>query len=191
VPFPSTGERFERLEEQLAIITGMWRTPVGERFDFAGRHYSVVDSPALPKPAQSELPIIVGGNGPSRTPRLAATYAAEFNHGFPPLDGFVAQTARVRAACAAIGRDPATLVLSFAHPVCCGRDEAEVARRAKRIGRSPEDLRQNAVAGTVDEVVARLRQWAEAGASRAYLQVLDIKDLEHIQLIAEAVVPAV
>jgi F420-dependent oxidoreductase-like protein len=191
MPFPPTGERFDRLEEQLAILTGMWRTPVGERFEFTGRHYSVVDSPALPKPAQAELPIIVGGNGLSRTPRLAATYAAEYNHGFPPLDGFVAQTARVRAACDAIGRDPSSLLLSFAHPVCCGRDEAEVARRAKRIGRSPEDLRQNAVAGTVDEVVARLHQWGDAGAARAYLQVLDIRDLEHLQLIAEAVAPAV
>jgi F420-dependent oxidoreductase-like protein len=191
IPFPSTGERFERLEEQLAIITGMWATPDGERFDYAGRHYTVVDSPALPKPVQRPLPVIVGGLGPKRTPRLAATYAAEFNSSFAPVEFFTEQREWVSQACRAVGRDPASMLFSTAQTFCCGRDEAEVRRRAAAIGRTPDELRQNAVAGTVDEVVAKLRRFADAGADRVYLQILDLHDLEHLQLVAEAVAPAV
>jgi F420-dependent oxidoreductase-like protein len=190
IPFAPVGERFERLEEQLAIITGLWATPDGERFNYAGRHYTLVDSPALPKPVQQPVPIIVGGSGPTRTPRCAATYAAEFNAPFAPVDVFVEHAERVRQACRAIGRDPATMAFSTAQVLCCGRDEAEVQRRAQAIGRQPDELRRNGVAGTVDEVVAKLQGFAAAGADRAYLQVLDLHDLEHLQLVAEAVAPA-
>jgi F420-dependent oxidoreductase-like protein len=191
IPFPPVGERFERLEEQLAIITGLWKTPVGERFNYAGRHYTVVESPALPKPVQQPVPIIVGGSGPLRTPRSAALYAGEFNAPFAPLDFFVEQSDRVRRACQAIGRDPATMTFSTAQVLCCGRDEAEVERRARFIGRPADELRRNGLGGTVDEVVAKLGRFAEAGAHRAYLQVLDLHDLDHIRLVAEAVAPAV
>jgi F420-dependent oxidoreductase-like protein len=187
IPFPALGERFERLEEQLAIITGLWGTPEGDTFDYTGRHYTVTDSPALPKPVQQPLPIIIGGGGPKRTPRLAATYAAEFNLPFAPLDTFRAQTDRVRQACEAIGRDPATLTYSAALVLCCGRDETEVERRAAAIGRKPDELRKNGAAGTPAEVVATLQRWAEAGATRMYLQVLDLSDLDHLGLVAAEV----
>jgi F420-dependent oxidoreductase-like protein len=191
IPFPPVGERFERLEEQLAIITGLWETPVGERFSFAGRHYEVTDSPGLPKPLQSKLPIIVGGHGPTRTPQLAATYADEFNLAFPPLEEFTAQSARVRAACEANGRDPTSLTFSSALVICCGADEGEFERRAAAIGREPGELRQNGAAGTVDEVIATLTRWRDAGAERMYLQVLDLSDLDHLELVAAEVAPHV
>jgi F420-dependent oxidoreductase-like protein len=190
IPFPPVGERFERLEEQLAIVTGLWATPEGERFNYAGRHYTLVNSPALPKPVQRPVPIIVGGSGPTRTPRYAASYAAEFNAPFAPIEFFVEQADRVRQACRAIGRDPVTMTLSTAQVLCCGRDEAEVQRRAQAIGREPDELRSNGAAGTVEEVAAKLQRFADAGAHRAYLQVLDLRDLEHLQLVAEAVAPA-
>jgi F420-dependent oxidoreductase-like protein len=190
IPFPPLGERFERLEEQLAIITGLWATPAGERFGFTGRHYEVTDSPALPKPLQQPRPpVIVGGHGPARTPRLAATYADEFNLAFPPLDEFIEQTARVRAACEAVDRDPASLTYSAALVLCCGADERDFERRAAAIGRKPAELRENGAAGTVDEVVATLTRWRDAGAERLYLQVLDLSDLEHLELVAAEVVP--
>jgi F420-dependent oxidoreductase-like protein len=191
IPFPSLGERFERLEEQLAIITGLWSTPLGERFTFTGRHYEVADSPGLPKPEQSRLPIIVGGHGPARTPRLAATYADEFNLAFPPLAEFTEQCARVRAACEAIGRDPTSLTYSAALVICCGANEAEFERRAAAIGREPAELRQNGAAGTADEVIATLARWRDAGAQRMYLQVLDLSDLDHLELVAADVAPHV
>ena len=87
IPFPPVVERFERLEEQLALITGLWATPDGATFTLEGTHYQIVDSPALPKPVQRPgPPIIVGGHGAKRTPRLAATYAAEFNLAFSSLE---------------------------------------------------------------------------------------------------------
>jgi F420-dependent oxidoreductase-like protein len=191
-PFPSLGERFERLEEQYAILTGLWGTPIGETFSFDGRHYHVEDSPALPKPVQRpHPPLIAGGGGPRRTPRLAATYASEFNLPFSSIADTDAQYDRVRAACAERGRDPETLRLSAAQTVCCGAGEAEVQRRATNIGRSADELRAHAVAGTPDEVVARLLAFAEIGTQTMYLQVLDLDDLEHIELLAKEVLPRV
>lgn len=189
IPFPPSGERFERFEEQLAIVAGMWSTPPGESFSFTGRHYRLTDCPALPKPIQSPPPIIVGGLGPRRTPALAARFAAEFNTPFLRPDDAERQFQRVRTACEHAHRDPDELVYSAAVTVCCGEDEATLARRAARIGRQLGELRANGAAGTPSEVVQRLREYADAGAQRAYLQVIDFDDLEHIELIASEVMP--
>jgi F420-dependent oxidoreductase-like protein len=189
IEFPPLGERFDRLEEQLEIITGMWSTPVGDTFESPGGHYPVTNSPALPKPVQSPVPVIIGGGGPKRTPALAARFASEFNTPFVNREFFAAQCDRVRSACEAIDRDPATMTFSAALVVCCGADEAEVERRAASIGREPGELRENGAAGTPDEVAATIRSWAEAGAERIYLQVLDLADLEHLDIIADDVAP--
>jgi F420-dependent oxidoreductase-like protein len=190
IPFPATSERFDRLEESLAIVTGLWSTPTGERFDFAGTHFRVADSPALPKPVQSPRPpVIVGGKGKRRTPALAARFADEFNVPFDSVETTGTQFGRVRDACADQGRDPDDLTYSSALVLCCGRDEAELARRAQAIGRDVADLRENDLAGTPEEVVDRLGAYAEVGASRVYLQVLDLSDLEHLDLVAESVRP--
>ncbi len=186
IPFPTLGERFERLEEQVAVITGLWSTPAGERFSFDGTHYRLVDSPALPKPVQSPIPVIIGGVGPKRTPALAARYAAEYN-AFVSIERFVEQRTYVAAACEAIDRDPASIRYSAAAAVCLGADETEFRRRAADIGREPAELRENAVAGTPDEVAATLSRWAEAGAERLYLQVLDLGDVDHLDAIAALV----
>jgi F420-dependent oxidoreductase-like protein len=190
IAFPDLKERFDRFEEQLAIIDGLWTTPEGETFSFDGEHYQLTDSPALPKPVQSPRPpILIGGGGPKRTPRLAATYADEFNVPFSSLADTGAAFDRVRAACEDRGRDPGDVIYSAAQVVCVGADEAEVERRAAAIGREPAELRANGAAGTPDEVVERLRSYADLGATRAYLQVLDLSDLDHLALIAEAVAP--
>lgn len=185
IPFPPLGERFERLEEQLAIITGLWSTPAGETFTHRGPHYEVVESPALPKPVQSPVPVIIGGHGPKRTPRLAARYATEFNQPFPEPSAISAARERVVAACEAIDRDPATMTFSVAQVVCVGETEADVARRAAAIGREPDELRRNGVAGTLEEAREKLAALAEQGMTRTYLQVLDLSDLEHLDLLAE------
>jgi F420-dependent oxidoreductase-like protein len=189
IPFPPLGERFDRLAEQLEIITGLWRTPDDSQFSFEGKHYTVVGSPALPKPVQpAGPPIIVGGYGAVRTPRLAARFAREFNLPFAPIEVYRDQIAKVEAACEANGRDPADLVHSVALVVCCGESESELERRAAAIGRRLDgDLRGNGAAGTPAEVLETLATYAEAGAERVYLQVLDLDDLEHISLIGERV----
>lgn len=190
IPFPSLGERFERYEEQLAVISGLWSTPPGKTFDFAGRHYQLADSPALPKPVQDGgIPILVGGGGKKRTPRLAARYAAEFNVPFMSAEDNARLFAGVREACGEAGRDPSSLVYSAALVLCVGRDEAELARRAAAIGREVDELRAHGVAGTPAEAVDVLGRYAEAGAERVYLQVLDLSDLDHLDLVASEVAP--
>jgi F420-dependent oxidoreductase-like protein len=186
IPFPSLAERFERYEEQLAIITGLWETPDGETFSFGGKHYTVTDSPALPKPAQRPRPpVLIGGGGPKRTPRLAARYADEYNVPFASTDDTAAAFTRVRDACAAAGRDADSMTFSAAHVVCCGRDKAELARRAEAIGRAPADFREQGLGGTPAEIADKIGQYAAIGAQTMYLQVLDLSDLDHLELLAE------
>jgi alkanesulfonate monooxygenase len=190
VPFPDVRTRFDRLEEQLAIISGLWNTVEGETYSYAGEHYVVDDSPALPKPAQAGgPPIIIGGKGTRRTPALAARYASEFNFAFSPVEQFAEQRDRVIAACDTIGRDPATMVWSTAVVVCAANDEAGVVRRAAAIGRDPDELRRNGAAGTVEETASTLRRWIDAGIDRIYLQILDLGDLDHLDVLATDVAP--
>jgi F420-dependent oxidoreductase-like protein len=191
IPFPSLGERFDRLTEQLHIITGLWTTPVGEKFDYAGTHYTVAESPALPKPAQSpHPPIIIGGGGPKRTPALAAQFAAEFNIPFAPLEMAKTQYERVAGALADAGRPPDSLTYSAAFVVCAGRDDAEIARRASAIGREVDELRSNSpTVGTPAEIADKLAAYIEVGVQRVYLQLLDMSDLDHLEFFATQVVP--
>jgi F420-dependent oxidoreductase-like protein len=187
VPFPAVSERFDLLAEQVEIIDGLLTTPIGSTYSFEGAHYRLADSPALPKPLQSPRPpIILGGAGKKRGAALAAKYADEFNTGF----GSVADSAkvfdRVRAAAADSGRD---LVYSVAQVLCVGRDDAEIARRAAAIGRSPDELRANGLAGSPAEVVDRIGEYAAIGATRVYLQTLDLADLDHLELVASEVMP--
>ena len=193
IPFPGTGVRFDMLTDQLAIVDGLWRTPIGETFEYAGTAHSVSKSPALPKPTQTVdgapgVPIVMGGSGTTKTPALAARYASEFNTPFMSLEAFTAQTARVRQACEAIGRER-PLIVSAALVVCAGADEAEIARRAAVLGRAPAELRTNGAAGTADEVAARILAFRDAGAERVYLQILDLDDLDHLDFIAHEVAP--
>ncbi|MBZ4319805.1 LLM class F420-dependent oxidoreductase [Streptomyces huiliensis] len=185
IPFPK--EKFGRLEEQLAIVTGLWETEVGSTFDFDGKHYRLAGSPALPKPAQSRVPVLIGGLGASRTPRLAARYADEFNVPFASLADTERQFGRVRAAAEEAGRKPDDLVYSNALVVCVGKNDAEVARRAAAIGREVDELKANGLAGSPAEVVDKIGRYAEIGASRVYLQILDLDDLDHLELISAEV----
>jgi F420-dependent oxidoreductase-like protein len=186
IPFPDLGERFGRYEEQLAIITGLWETPVGKTFSFAGKYYTVTDSPGLPKPVQQPRPaVLLGGAGRTRTPRLAARYADEYNVPFDSVEDTAAAFGRVRDACAAAGRDPDSMIYSAAQTVCCGRDAAELTRRGAAIGRKLEDLRTHGIAGSPAEVADRIGEFAAVGAETMYLQVLDLQDLDHLELLAE------
>jgi F420-dependent oxidoreductase-like protein len=191
IPFPEVSERFDIYTEQLEIITGLWSTPLGEKFSYAGKHYQFTDSPALPKPAQRPRPpVLIGGMGAKRTPALAARFADEFNLPFVDPDSAAVQFERVDAACRAIGRDPAGVIRSTAQITCVGWDDAQVARRADAIGKDVEALKANSLAGTPAEVVDKVGQWVErTGVSRIYLQILDIADLDHLELIAAEVAP--
>ena len=178
IPFPPLRERFDRLEEQLEIITGLWAAE--KPYSFTGQHYTVVDSPGLPKPAQRPgPPVIVGGKGLKRTPRLAARFASEFNVPFSTLEETARSFDTVRAA---VDRP---LVLSMAQTVACGRTDAEVKRRADAIGPAAG----RALTGTPDALVEQLGRFGAAGATRAFLQILDLQDLDHLDVIASEVAP--
>lgn len=187
INFPQIAERFDRLTEGLDIITGLWATPEGERFSHSGEHYTLTESPALPKPWQRPRPpIIIGGRGKRRTPALAATHASEFNVPFAAPDDWRAVCGPVVEACEARERDPETLVWSAAQVLAVGSSEAEFSRRAAAIGRETAELRQNGAAGLVDEVAERLGAFRDAGCTRMYFQVLDLKDLEHLATLNDA-----
>ncbi|WLW51638.1 LLM class F420-dependent oxidoreductase [Streptomyces sp. YU58] len=185
IPFPK--EKIARLEEQLAIVTGLWATEVGETFDFHGEYYDLKDSPALPKPAQPKVPVLIGGHGATRTPRLAARYADEFNMPFGSIEDSERQFGRVRAAAEEAGRAADEITYSNALVVCVGKDDQEVARRAAAIGREVPELKANGLAGTPDEVVDKIGRYAKIGSRRLYLQILDLSDLDHLELISSQV----
>ncbi|WP_033344735.1 LLM class F420-dependent oxidoreductase [Catenuloplanes japonicus] len=189
IPFPPVGERFDRYEEQLEIITGLWATPAGETFSYAGKHYQLTGSPALPKPVQSPVPIIIGGSGKKRTPALAAKYAAEYNVAFVKVPDAGKAFERVRAACAEAGRAELP-TLSAAVVLCVGKNDADVRRRADAIGRDVEEMRGNGgVVGTPDQVIERIQEYKALGASRMFLQTLDLSDLDHLDVVASEIAP--
>ncbi|MEU7019493.1 LLM class F420-dependent oxidoreductase [Streptomyces sp. NPDC046203] len=182
IPFPK--EKFGRLEEQLEIVTGLWGTEAGKTFSYEGEYYQLTDSPALPKPAQAKVPVLIGGHGARRTPRLAARFADEFNIPFASLEETELQFGRVRAAAEEAGRPADALVYSNALVVCAGRDDAEVARRAAAIGREVDELKANGLAGSPAEIVDKIGRYGALGARRIYLQILDLDDLDHLELIS-------
>ena len=189
IPFPT--RRFDLLDEQLAIVTGLWSTPVGERFDFAGAHYTLGQAPALPKPVQERVPLIIGGAGPRRTPELAARFATEFNLGFRSEDTIAGVFDGVRRACDEAGRDPATLRMSVALPTVVAADDAEYLGRLAAIGADPDTFAEANIAGSPDAAVEKLLRLRDLGADRVYLQLVDLRDLDHLELIADAVLPHV
>lgn len=183
-PFPPTGQRLDRLAEQLEIVRGLWS---GEAFSFAGTHYALEGVAAEPRPVQSRMPLILGGSGGARSAALAARFADEYNTTF--ATPAVARDRRgvVARAWEAAGRDPADFRFSVMTGFAVGCDRGEAAARAARIG---ERIREPAFAppeswvhGSVDEAAVQLRQLAAAGVDRVMLQVLLHEELDQIELI--------
>lgn len=188
IPFPDVPTRYDLLEDQLAILAGAWSAPSGTTFDYQGKTTSVQIPVDTVRPAQSPRPpIVLGGQAGPKSARLAATYAAEYNTPFVPVDRMKATHDKIRAACEAAGRDPATMVYSVALVLCCGETDAEVARRAAAIDREVAELRENGLAGSPQELLDKIGEYAEAGAERFYLQLLDLSDLDHLRLVAAEV----
>lgn len=190
IPFPA--ERFDLLEEYLAVLSAVWATEEGKNFDFQGVRYRLTACPALPKPRQRpHPPLIVGGRGPRRTPELAARYADEYNIGFVRPDQASAQFDRVRSACAVHGRNPDGMIYSVALVVCCGASDIDVLARARRMERGIAELRATGLTGSPGEIVDKIGSYREAGVGRIYLQLLDMDDYDQLELIAHQVIPQV
>jgi len=188
IPFPA--KRFDLLEEQLQIVTGLWSTPAGGSFSFAGAHYELTDAPALPKPVQERVPVIVGGGGPKRTPELAARFATEFNIGFQSEPVIAEKFAGVRGACERVGRDPGSLKLSVALPTLAAASPSELDRRAANVGRTVDELRGDVnIVGGRDEIVAKVERLVALGAQRVYFQLMDLQDVSHVEYLGAEVLP--
>ncbi|MDE0546186.1 LLM class F420-dependent oxidoreductase [Microbacterium sp. C7(2022)] len=188
IPFPA--KRFDLLEEQLEIVTGLWATPPGDTYAFAGQHYQLTDSPALPHPVQDRVPVIVGGGGPKRTPNLAARFATEYNIGFVS-EAVVAEKFKVvRAACESVGRDPQTLKMSVALPTLAAASDFELSERAARIGTTPAEFRNDAnIIGGASEIIDKVTRLVELGAERVYFQLMDLQDVDQVEFLGAEVLP--
>jgi F420-dependent oxidoreductase-like protein len=197
--FPPLGTRMELLEEQLEIVHRLWTE---DSVTFAGRHYRLDDCPALPRPLQQPRPpLILGGSAKPRSVALAARLADEYNTLVASIDDCGERKSVLVEACESAGRDPATLPLTLMATCVVGEDRAQVLERVRGVlavfGSGEEDAeavladrRERWVAGTPDEVVERLRDLADTGVERVYLQHLVHGDTEMVELIGEAVVPA-
>lgn len=180
IAFPP--RRYARLAEQIEVLTGLWAAT--GPFTFHGEHYCLDAAPPPRRdPGRPAPPLIIGGMGARRTPELAARHAAEYNALAAPPAVAAARYELVGKLAAQSGRQ---VVCSTLQTVCCGRTDAEVARRAAALG---EPLGPDALAGTPDAVAERIHRYAEAGATRVYLRVLDLGDLDHLELLAAAVLP--
>ncbi len=197
LPFPPIEVRAEMLEEQLAILRGLWQEPDG--WSFAGRHYTLPGSLFRPRPVQQPAPhVIVGGEGSPRSMRIAVRYADEYNVTSSSPERVADRFARLDATARAAGRDPSTLVHSAMVGVLVGRDEADVERRIRALldllGMADEESgwfaarRQRWVTGTPDGARAAVSRFADAGVERLILQDFLPWDLEMIDLLGEALV---
>lgn len=182
IELPMLRQRFELIEEQLAVITGLWAAPMDETFSFEGNHYRLRDNPGLPKPAQyPRPPIIVGGTGTRRSPQIAAEFADEFNVPFATIEQTAAGFHAASLAALKLGRPP--LRNSAAQVVACGQSPLEAKRRAEPLRELP------LLYGTPDQVVDQIGRFREIGTDRVYLEILDMTDLDHLELLANKVLP--
>lgn len=189
IPFPTISERFDRLEEQFRIITGIWRTPAGRTFSHDSQSYCLEGAPGLLKAVGNVHPrIIVGGSGIRRTPRLAAEFADEYNVDFQDVKATHAAFSRTRDACVKVGRDPQALTYSIVQTVCCGRDAAELALRSEALDPAVAGPPEAGLIGSPAELAEKILQYANIGTSRIYFQLLDIQDLDHLELLASDVI---
>ena len=185
LPFPESSERYDRLEEALEYLQAAFGRSQG---GFEGRYYTLTDDEILPGPTGA-LPIIVGGGGPKRTPRLAGTFGDEYNL-FPMAPAEIRlRVDRARSAADAAGRDPSALFISVMTGVVVGANEASVRSALDRaaathpFGRTAEQIEQRlrdtgAPVGTPAQVTDSLGRLAEAGVQRIYVQVLGAVDEE-------------
>jgi len=188
--FPAASARYDRLEDQVAILHGVWSAEPGAQFDYTGATCSVHLSADPLQPAQRpHPPIIMGGKAGPRNARLTVTYADEFNVAFESAEVTKERHDAVRRRCETDGRDPATIVWSVGLVLCCASTGADLARRAAVIGREVAELRENGLAGSPAEVLDKIAVYAAAGVQRVYLQVLDLADLDHLRLVADEVMP--
>lgn len=207
--FPGIKERADLMEDQLAILHGLWGQPDGWTYDgltgirvegslFRPRPVEVAGRPATPIGGVRPR-IIVGGQGSPRSFRLAAKYADEFNlsSSSPARAAEIGQ--ELDAACEAIGRAPSTLLHSTMAGILVGRDADEIAARERNLLASfgddaddgeawLEERRTRWVYGLPDDARAQIERFAAAGIERIMLQDFLPWDLDMVDVMGEELV---
>jgi alkanesulfonate monooxygenase SsuD/methylene tetrahydromethanopterin reductase-like flavin-dependent oxidoreductase (luciferase family) len=206
--FPAMAERADLMEDQLALLHGLWEEPAGWSYD--GAHVVVRDGKLVPGPVQVEgrpmgangrrrPRILTGSSGSARGYRIAAKWSDEFNLTSSSPESARAAEAELDEACRAIGRDPKSLTRSAMVGVLMGRDAAEVERRADALvsefgvdaskGIDWLEMRRDRwIIGTPDQARAMVRRFADAGIERIMLQDFLPRDLEMIDLMAQELI---
>lgn len=194
LPYPGTIERVDRMEEELAILRGLWDEPDGWSFD--GEHYQVRDALFRPKGKRPNL--IVGGTGKPRSLRLGATYADEYNISSSNPAEVVEIMGRLDEACEKQGRDPRTLTRSVMAGVLIGRDADEVTARiaAQKAIFGEASAAADAwlaeredrwILGTPDTARARIEEYVATGVDRLLFQDFLPRDTDHIAVMGELI----
>jgi F420-dependent oxidoreductase-like protein len=194
IPFPPLKDRYDRLEESLAIVHGLWTEPDG--WSYPGSIWQVSDALFRPRPeidGRRHPNLILGGEGGPRLARLVATYADEFNRTSASPDNVRDAFARVRAACVTAGRDPDSVVLSAMVGVLVADSEAEMRDRVREqvsfVGSSSSadewlaERKSRWIMGTPDQARQRIEEFAAAGVQRLMLQDFLPRDLEMVSLL--------
>jgi alkanesulfonate monooxygenase SsuD/methylene tetrahydromethanopterin reductase-like flavin-dependent oxidoreductase (luciferase family) len=190
IPYGGLGGRFDRLEDYLAVIRGLWDTPTGQTFDHEGPFFTVKDGPGISHPAEGPPRLVCGGSGLKRTPRLAATYADEANS-----LGRTPQVSRpffeaCDAACAKRGRDPKSLRRSvLISSVTCGEDDADIDRQLARAGVTREQAARGLICSP-EQLVELLQEWEASGTvDQVVISRRGAVDAQSLRLIGEQVLP--
>jgi len=195
IRLPPLKERFDRLEEGIAVIKALW---TGGPVDVDGRYYQLRGASAFPRPVQQPAPpLLIGGDGEVRLLRIVAQHADEWNSHAPGPEMYRAKRARLEEHCREVGRDPNAIHRSWMGGILIGRDRGEVAEKGhwfqSFLGSMagvpptavPDTLRQRHwLVGTPDEVAGQLETWSSVGVERVMLQWYHLDDLDGLSLLA-------
>jgi len=189
IPFPDVDSRYGMLRDELEIVRRIFRTrgPV----TYQGKYFQVHGAELLPHPVNGGPPILIGGNGPTRTLPLAAEFADEWNAVFVSPQRFRDLSSRLDALLDEYGRAPGDVTRSVMVGTLLAANEQDLADRVQARGRTLDELRvRGVIAGTPVMWVEELQSYADAGAERIMLQWLDLDDIAGIQAVAREVLPA-
>jgi alkanesulfonate monooxygenase SsuD/methylene tetrahydromethanopterin reductase-like flavin-dependent oxidoreductase (luciferase family) len=193
-------ERFDRLDEAIQVIKGLWSEGPAT---VQGKHYALDGADCLPKPSAGRPPILIGGGGEKRTLKLAARYAAEWNSVNVPADVYAHKVKVLEQHCEAEGRDPATIRRSMMNFGMIGPSRIDVEKLARRrqaqfgaqaaamsiaefISMSRE---RGSIAGTTDEVIDQLGRLAELGCEEIEFQHTEFDSDDIPEYLAAEIAP--
>jgi len=196
IALPPLKERFDRLEEGIAVIKALWS---GGPVDLEGRYYPLRRAAAYPRPLQRPAPpVLIGGDGEIRLLRIVARDADEWNSHAPGPDVYKVKRAKLEEHCRAVGRNPDAIHRSWMGGILIGRDAREVAEKGRwmqsflsglsgvRPDVAPDELRRRSwIVGTPDQVASQLEAWSALRIERVMFQWYNLDDLDGLGLLAE------